>query len=445
MSCCPPSITPDFSEGGTGGGGGGGGVESVGAGTNITISGTPTNPIVNAVAGVSAVEGVQGSVNLVGVNCSIVASGQDITFTVPTIPPSGVQTIATTGAGLSQTGTATNPILENTGVISLGTTGAGIVNTGTATAPILQNTGVIQITTPTNNGSGLSINNGGVGAIQMYVMVESGNGCVIRPSTTNASLFVDNDGITSINTSLKGDVNIASPDGSINITQEGNTLNLSSVAKEAPVQSVAGLIGAITFSSSDSSIEITPADSNIDLKVLSGGTSAPNVNTPALHSFQASNQNVVGFPQSGQVFNILFSIMASAQVPAWVCNTRFVKFDFFIPIIRTLTTTGSPYASPVNETLTFVISPSLSYTPVIADASNYTITQSTGLTTNAETNEFVLQGSILCNRQTIPETETQFFMWVNCQTDSNDPSGWISYTLKQDTTNNWCVATPVYN
>ena len=46
---CPPSITPDFSCGD--GGGGGGGVQTVSGGTNITITGTPTDPIINASAG----------------------------------------------------------------------------------------------------------------------------------------------------------------------------------------------------------------------------------------------------------------------------------------------------------------------------------------------------------------------------------------------------------
>ena len=197
MSCCPPSITPDFSD--NSGGGGVSGVQSVVAGTNITISGTPTNPQVNALAGVSSVEGQVGSVNLVGVGCSIVASGtNDVIITVPPAPPSGVQTVAITGAGLAQTGTAFNPILQNTGVITVATTGAGLANTGTATAPILQNTGVVSITTPTANGSGLSITNGGIGAIQMACLVQSGVGCVVRPSTTNASLFVDNSGVLGI-------------------------------------------------------------------------------------------------------------------------------------------------------------------------------------------------------------------------------------------------------
>lgn len=135
--------------------------------------------------------------------------------------------------------------------------------------------------------------------------------------------------------------------------------------------------------------------------------------------------------------------MSSPLVPAWSCTARFIKFDFYIPIIRTLT--ASATQPVINETLTFLISPSLNYATPIQDAAKLTITQSTGLTTNGQTNNFVLEGSILCDRQAIDASYTQFFMWVQCQTDSNDQNGWIAYTLKQDTTNNWCVATPIYN
>jgi hypothetical protein len=46
MSCCPPSIVPDFADGG--GGGGAGGVQSVTGGTNITVTGTLANPVINS-------------------------------------------------------------------------------------------------------------------------------------------------------------------------------------------------------------------------------------------------------------------------------------------------------------------------------------------------------------------------------------------------------------
>jgi hypothetical protein len=40
----PPSIVPEFSDGG---GGGSGGVQTVSAGTNITVTGTSTDPVIN--------------------------------------------------------------------------------------------------------------------------------------------------------------------------------------------------------------------------------------------------------------------------------------------------------------------------------------------------------------------------------------------------------------
>jgi hypothetical protein len=62
-----------------------------------------------------------------------------------TISNNGILSLAVSGTGLSNTGTAQAPILENTGVLSVGITGTGLSNTGTATAPILENTGVTQI------------------------------------------------------------------------------------------------------------------------------------------------------------------------------------------------------------------------------------------------------------------------------------------------------------
>lgn len=99
-------------------------------GANITISSTNTDltfSVTNVVVGISA-----------GTGISITG-----TPTNPIINNTGVITL-TANTGLSNTGTATNPILNNTGVISL-TTNVGISNTGTATNPILNNTGVISI------------------------------------------------------------------------------------------------------------------------------------------------------------------------------------------------------------------------------------------------------------------------------------------------------------
>lgn len=90
-------------------------VTSVSAGPGISITGTPTDPIVNN---------------------------------------TGVLT-ATAGPGISITGTAQNPIVNNTGVLSV-TAGTGINLTGTAANPIVNNGGVLSL-------------NGSVGAQTGYI------------------------------------------------------------------------------------------------------------------------------------------------------------------------------------------------------------------------------------------------------------------------------------
>lgn len=56
MSCCPPSIVPEFSDNSTSG------VQTVSAGTNIIITGTATDPVINSVGG--AVQTVNAGSNI---------------------------------------------------------------------------------------------------------------------------------------------------------------------------------------------------------------------------------------------------------------------------------------------------------------------------------------------------------------------------------------------
>jgi hypothetical protein len=80
------------------------GVQTVTAGSNITVSGTVTNPVVSASGGGGG----------------------------------GVATL-TAGSNITLTGTATNPIVSASGVASL-TAGSNITLTGTATNPIISAT-----------------------------------------------------------------------------------------------------------------------------------------------------------------------------------------------------------------------------------------------------------------------------------------------------------------
>ena len=186
MSCCAPSITPDFAEDGGGGGGGGGGVQSVIAGTNVTVTGGSANPVINAFTSgtiVNSVAGVSGAVTLSGSGITITPSGQNITFTsspaYPTITagagitvggtaaapvitntnPTPVYPTITAGSGISVTGTAAAPVITNTassGYPSI-TGGAGITVGGTAAAPVITNTNPTLISL--NAGVGISVDN----------------------------------------------------------------------------------------------------------------------------------------------------------------------------------------------------------------------------------------------------------------------------------------------
>ena len=324
MSCCPPSITPDFADGG-GGGGGGGGVTSVLAGTNVTITGTSTSPIVNAfsaVNNVSSVQGLSGAITLSGNNCSITTNANDINFTVPI---QGIQSLGVTGNGISKTGTSTDPILENTGVTSLremigdislnaGTnititddfanktitinatggggggsvnsvsvTGGGLALTGTPTDPILQNTGVLSITTPFDNGSGLAITNGGVGNTQMHVLLESGNGCVVRPSTTSALLYVDNGGILDIN-GKKGSLTLTAGTN-ITLTSVGNGYTIANPVYQATYYK--STAQTLTNGNTDLTFDLTAPWNNVNgLITHTNGTTDFTVVTTGLYQLE---------------------------------------------------------------------------------------------------------------------------------------------------------------
>jgi hypothetical protein len=116
----------------TGGGGGSSGVQSITAGTNITLGGTSTDPIINSTAtttGVSSLTAGTGisvssstgavTVGNTGILSLTAGTGVSITSgTSPTISATGVQSVSA-GTNISITGTATNPII-NTPLIPTG-------------------------------------------------------------------------------------------------------------------------------------------------------------------------------------------------------------------------------------------------------------------------------------------------------------------------------------
>lgn len=101
-------------------------VTSISNGVGISITGTPTSPIISN-TGVLSFTASTGLVN-------------NGTATNPIVANNGVLSL-TAGTGINNSGTASNPIINNTGVIAIAVT-PGLSNTGTASNPILNNTTV---------------------------------------------------------------------------------------------------------------------------------------------------------------------------------------------------------------------------------------------------------------------------------------------------------------
>jgi hypothetical protein len=122
MSCCPPSITPDFADGGGGGGGGGGGVQSVIAGTNISVSGTATNPQINNNGVLSVTQGTNVTVSGTANNPIISSSGA-------TPRPSFTIYVSPSGNDSTANGSLSLPFLTIQGAINFRNTLSNTVNT----------------------------------------------------------------------------------------------------------------------------------------------------------------------------------------------------------------------------------------------------------------------------------------------------------------------------
>jgi len=277
MSCCPPSITPDFSDGG--GGNGIPYVQTVGAGTNITISGTPTDPVVNAVAGVSAVEGLIGSINLVGIGCSITTAGTtDINIEVPVPPVAPVSSVA--GA---------------TGAITMTGTGCTVVGGGSN----------IAITVPTPPAAPVSSVAGATGAITM-----TGTGCSVAGAGSAINITVPTPPVSSV----------AGSTGAITMTGTGCSVvgggsAIVLTVPPPPFSSVAGATGAITMTGTGCTV--------------SGGASAIGITVPPppVSNITGSGSAVVS--NVGSVYNVAVNIPAGNLPPIntfLTCNAQTAGF-----------------------------------------------------------------------------------------------------------------------
>lgn len=109
-------------------GGGSSGVQTVSAGTNITISGTATNPIINSSTTAGVISLTAGS------GISVSSSTGSIT-----VGNTGVLGISA-GSGIVLTGTTQNPSISTANFVQTVSAGSNITLTGTSTNPIINAT-----------------------------------------------------------------------------------------------------------------------------------------------------------------------------------------------------------------------------------------------------------------------------------------------------------------
>jgi len=127
------------------------GVESVGAGTpNVTITGTPINPLVNVSnsGGVTQVEGQIGNINLNGVGMTIVGgtpTAGDVTLTaaVQNVTGTGIAAVTNT-AGVFNVSVPAPTVTNITGSgIATVTSAAGVFNVSVPAAGVVAGTDVV--------------------------------------------------------------------------------------------------------------------------------------------------------------------------------------------------------------------------------------------------------------------------------------------------------------
>jgi hypothetical protein len=187
------------------------GINSITAGTGITITGTASDPIINSTGtGGGVVQSVSGSsfIGVSGTTTNPIITNQGVVGVIgalggyisvsgtvqnPVLTNIGVQTLTTPiNSGISIGGTAQQPTIKNTGVITSSVVGSGLNIDNTDPQNLkFSNTGVIKVIPTTNNGSGIAITNT-AGTVSLNAQIINGNNITITPSTTSASIQVNN-------------------------------------------------------------------------------------------------------------------------------------------------------------------------------------------------------------------------------------------------------------
>jgi hypothetical protein len=279
-----------------------GGVDTVTAGTAISLSGTASNPVINNT-------GVQ-----------TVTAGSNITNTGTATNPIlnatglGVQTV-TSGIGISLGGTITNPIVNNAGVIAL-TAGTGIVLTGTATNPIVSSTvdGVQTITA----GTGIVLTGTAVNPIISSTVdgvqtITAGTGITLGGTAVNPIINSTVDGVQTITAGTNITIGGTAVNPIINSTAVGGATSNTVVINQA-INTVS--LGTDTDTSLFSVPLTIPASINLNL-----------VNTI---SVRVATGGLAGYPTSGATNASFISFYGKANGTGAVITPKqgmFILYD----------------------------------------------------------------------------------------------------------------------
>jgi len=282
-------------------GGGGGGVDSVIAGTAISITGSSTNPVVNnigvtaAVAGTGiGVSGATGNVTISNTGVLALTAGTNVTITgtasnpiINSSNPGGTLTGITAGTGIAVSGSAPSPTVSNTGVLS-NIAGTGISVSGATGNVTISNTGVLALTAGTNvtitgTASNPIINSSNPGGT--LTGITAGTGIAVSGSAPSPT--VSNTGVLSVAAGTNVTITGSASNPTINATGvlTGVTAGTGiAVTGSTPTETVARLdinVTQVTASNTpytalatDSMIlfmnDATNNPSNVQLKVLMG-------------------------------------------------------------------------------------------------------------------------------------------------------------------------------
>lgn len=241
------------------------GVLSVTGGDNVTIKGTPTNPIINAVGTLNSLKNGKG-INITG------GTGPEATITntgVVGLVAGANVTIQETGAGtgvfnISASGGGGGAVASVTG------NGPGINVTPTTGAVVVQNTGVTSLTGTANN---ITVS-GSTGAVTLNI----GSNVLTNVTAGNSGITVAGTGNT--RTISAAVVGLTAGDG-IDLTNNSGNIT---VKNTGVLQLTAGSNVTIT--------EVTPGSGNFQISSTGGGGGGTGTVTSITAGYGLSGGNI---------------------------------------------------------------------------------------------------------------------------------------------------------